>query len=354
MSTKPEHALTFFEEMLTIIAEFPFPPGDNLEEFVNILSYIGLEDYDYNTYHKNYIASFSKLGDLVTKIGQSSLSTIKGLNNLLEEQSKKYNIPLLQVRRWDSSLQPMKKALQKLPNVSQGIGSLLYGRLSESDKRYIGLFVFFQLLLLERKYRVKTREKQRQKSETARRQAERRKEEWDRATEAIRGEFGSASFFGGFAKPKRPSRQPPVYRERPPQYKPNFFVRPRPSPHLNAAYGKGVERPPYRPAQPQRSSTSYRPTRPQRSPPPPPPPPPAPARQNQPTPQQLRQNRDFFRMLQIDPTTDEGKIKKAYHKAAMKYHPDKLVNLSQAQKKAKQDIFKKINSHYNEKKWKLN
>lgn len=50
----------------------------------------------------------------------------------------------------------------------------------------------------------------------------------------------------------------------------------------------------------------------------------------------------YYDLLGVSPTDSLAKIKKSYHKLAMKHHPDRLQNLSEAGKKAAHDKFTKI------------
>ena len=56
--------------------------------------------------------------------------------------------------------------------------------------------------------------------------------------------------------------------------------------------------------------------------------------------------RDYYEVLEIDKGASEAEIKKAYRKAAMKYHPDKFTNASEKEKKEAEDKFKEANEAY--------
>ena len=56
--------------------------------------------------------------------------------------------------------------------------------------------------------------------------------------------------------------------------------------------------------------------------------------------------RDYYEVLGIDKNAGESDIKKAYRKAAMKYHPDKFANASDAEKKDAEEKFKEVNEAY--------
>ena len=58
------------------------------------------------------------------------------------------------------------------------------------------------------------------------------------------------------------------------------------------------------------------------------------------------EKRDYYEVLGVDKGASEGDIKKAYRKAAMKYHPDKFANASDAEKKDAEEKFKEINEAY--------
>ena len=56
--------------------------------------------------------------------------------------------------------------------------------------------------------------------------------------------------------------------------------------------------------------------------------------------------RDYYEVLGVTKNASESDIKKAYRKAAMKYHPDKFANSSDAEKKDAEEKFKEINEAY--------
>lgn len=56
--------------------------------------------------------------------------------------------------------------------------------------------------------------------------------------------------------------------------------------------------------------------------------------------------RDFYEVLGAAKGASDVEIKKAYRKAAMKYHPDKFSGASEAEKKEAEDKFKEINEAY--------
>ena len=43
--------------------------------------------------------------------------------------------------------------------------------------------------------------------------------------------------------------------------------------------------------------------------------------------------RDYYEVLGVDKNASEDDIKKAFKKAAMKYHPDRFANATDAEKK---------------------
>lgn len=56
--------------------------------------------------------------------------------------------------------------------------------------------------------------------------------------------------------------------------------------------------------------------------------------------------RDYYEVLGVAKDASEADIKKAYRKAAMKYHPDKFSNASEKEKKDAEEKFKEINEAY--------
>ena len=53
-----------------------------------------------------------------------------------------------------------------------------------------------------------------------------------------------------------------------------------------------------------------------------------------------------YKILGIKRHATNDDIKKAYRKLAMKYHPDKVINLEDKLRKAADDKFKKVNEAY--------
>jgi len=54
----------------------------------------------------------------------------------------------------------------------------------------------------------------------------------------------------------------------------------------------------------------------------------------------------LYKILEIERTSTNEEVKKAYRKMAMKYHPDKVSHLGEDYKKAADEKFKKVNEAY--------
>ena len=57
-------------------------------------------------------------------------------------------------------------------------------------------------------------------------------------------------------------------------------------------------------------------------------------------------DRDYYEILGISKSASEDEIKKAFKKAAIKYHPDKYSNAGDSEKKEAEEKFKEINEAY--------
>lgn len=53
-----------------------------------------------------------------------------------------------------------------------------------------------------------------------------------------------------------------------------------------------------------------------------------------------------YKILEIEPTTTDEDVKKAYRRMAMKYHPDKVSHLGEEFRKTADEKFKKVNEAY--------
>ncbi len=60
----------------------------------------------------------------------------------------------------------------------------------------------------------------------------------------------------------------------------------------------------------------------------------------------MAQKRDYYEVLGIDKNASEDEIKKAYRKLAIKYHPDRQADKSEAEKKEAEDKFKEAAEAY--------
>ena len=56
--------------------------------------------------------------------------------------------------------------------------------------------------------------------------------------------------------------------------------------------------------------------------------------------------KDYYKILGVEKNASEEAIKKAYKKLAMQFHPDRLVNKSEAEKKEAEEKFKEISEAY--------
>lgn len=59
-----------------------------------------------------------------------------------------------------------------------------------------------------------------------------------------------------------------------------------------------------------------------------------------------KEPKQYYKILELDVTCSDSELKKAYRKMAMKYHPDKLSELSEAQQKMGQEKFMKVQEAY--------
>jgi DnaJ like chaperone protein len=53
-----------------------------------------------------------------------------------------------------------------------------------------------------------------------------------------------------------------------------------------------------------------------------------------------------YKILEIEPTSADEDVKKAYRRMAMKYHPDKVSHLGEDFKQVANEKFKKVQSAY--------
>ena len=55
-----------------------------------------------------------------------------------------------------------------------------------------------------------------------------------------------------------------------------------------------------------------------------------------------------YKILEIEPTSDDEEVKKAYRRMAMKYHPDKVAHLGEDFKKVAHEKFRKVQEAYDQ------
>jgi DnaJ like chaperone protein len=53
-----------------------------------------------------------------------------------------------------------------------------------------------------------------------------------------------------------------------------------------------------------------------------------------------------FKILEIERSASDEDVKKAYRKMAMKYHPDKVIQLGEDYNKSAEEKFRKVNEAY--------
>lgn len=59
-----------------------------------------------------------------------------------------------------------------------------------------------------------------------------------------------------------------------------------------------------------------------------------------------KEPKQYYKILELEASCSDAELKKAYRKMAMKYHPDKLSELSNAQQKMGQEKFMKVQEAY--------
>jgi len=60
----------------------------------------------------------------------------------------------------------------------------------------------------------------------------------------------------------------------------------------------------------------------------------------------MADKRDYYEVLGVDKSASEDDIKQAYRKAALKWHPDRWVNGTDAEKKTAEEKFKEASEAY--------
>lgn len=62
----------------------------------------------------------------------------------------------------------------------------------------------------------------------------------------------------------------------------------------------------------------------------------------------VKDTESAYKILEITPDATDSEVKKAYHKMAIKYHPDKVSHLGEDMHKAAEEKFQQLNSAYDE------
>ncbi len=62
----------------------------------------------------------------------------------------------------------------------------------------------------------------------------------------------------------------------------------------------------------------------------------------------VKDTESAYKILEITPDANDNDVKKAYHKMAIKYHPDKVSHLGTEVQKAAEEKFQKLNASYDE------
>ncbi|MDA3905228.1 MAG: molecular chaperone DjiA [Bacteroidales bacterium] len=62
----------------------------------------------------------------------------------------------------------------------------------------------------------------------------------------------------------------------------------------------------------------------------------------------VKDTESAYMILEITPDANDNEVKKAYHKMAIKYHPDKVSHLGEEVQKAAEEKFQKLNAAYEE------
>ncbi|MCD6179374.1 MAG: molecular chaperone DjiA [Bacteroidales bacterium] len=62
----------------------------------------------------------------------------------------------------------------------------------------------------------------------------------------------------------------------------------------------------------------------------------------------VKDTESAYKILEITPDASDSEVKKAYHKMAIKYHPDKVSHLGEEVRNAAEEKFQKLNAAYDE------